>query len=300
MSSRSDRVLGVGRARERALLAVPALALALLGAARVQRPAVAAAGGAAPAGVLRVCADPNNLPFSDSTGRGFDNRVAALLAAELHDSVRYTWWAQRRGFVRNTLKARRCDVVAGVPAGDEQMLTTAPYYRSTYVFVTRRGTPPVRSFDDPRLRRLRVGIHIIGASYNSVPPGVALARRGITRNVVGYSIYGDYAKPSPPSALITGVARGDVDVAVAWGPLAGYYARRSPVPLVLTPVAADPSSPAARFVYPMALGVRRGDTALRVALERAVERRRADLQQILRTYGVPLCAPETPGGAACD
>lgn len=279
MSSRSDRAKMIALA----LLAAPAVALA-----------------DPPRGVLRVCADPNNLPFSDSVGRGFENRVAELLAAELHDSVQYTWWAQRRGFVRNTLKARRCDVVAGIPSGDAQVLTTAPYYRSTYVFVTRRGTPPVRSFDDPRLRRLRVGIHIIGADYNSVPPGVALARRGITRNVVGYSMYGDYATPSPPSALVTAVARGDVDVAVAWGPLAGYYARRSRVPLVLTPVAPDPTSPAARFVYPIALGVRRGDTALRVALERALDRRRADVQQVLRTYGVPLCAPETPGGAACD
>lgn len=265
------------------LLAAPAIALA-----------------EPPRGVLRVCADPNNMPFSDSAGRGFDNRVAALLAADLHDSVQYTWWAQRRGFVRNTVKARRCDVVAGVPAGNDQLLTTAPYYRSTYVFVTRRGMPPVHSFDDPRLRHLRVGIHIIGADYNSVPPGVALARRGIVRNVVGYSIYGDYAKPSPPSALITGVARGDVDVAVAWGPLAGYYARRSPVPLVLTPVQADPASAAARFVYPIAIGVRRGDTALRVSLQRALDRRRGEVQQLLRAYGVPLCAPETPGGVACD
>ncbi len=240
-------------------------------------------------GVLRVCADPNNLPFSDARGRGFENRIARVLAAELHDTVQYTWWAQRRGFVRNTLKARRCDAVIGAPVGDEQLRTTMPYYRSTYVFVTRRGTPPVRSFDDPRLRRMRVGVHVIGADNNSLPPGVALTRRGIVRNVRGYSIYGDYRQESPPARLVEAVARGDVDVAVVWGPLAGYYARRSRVPLDVTPVAPTPADgPTARMDFAIALGVRRADDSLHVALERALVRRAGAVRRILLEYRVPL------------
>ena len=323
MSSRSEPAADApkrpaGGARplvERVALAVPACVLALawgaprlpagvlppwVRAAEAQASPAAARGAlpGAPAGVLRVCADPNNLPFSDSTGRGFENRIARVLAAELGDSVAYTWWAQRRGFVRNTLKARRCDVVIGAPAGDEQMKTTAPYYRSTYVFVTRRGAlAPVRSFDDPRLRRLTVGVHVIGDDGNSLPPGVALARRGIVTNVRGYSIYGDYREESPPARLIDAVARGDVDVAVAWGPLAGYYARRSRVPLVVTPVDPRPADgPAARMVFGMALGLRRGEDSLRTALEGALARRRGEVRRILADYGVPLVnAP--PGGA---
>ena len=255
----------------------------------------------APAGVLRVCADPNNLPFSDARGRGFENRIAHVLAAELHDTVQYTWWAQRRGFVRNTLKAHRCDVVLGAPVGDPQVRTTDPYYRSTYVFVTRRSRErPVHSFDDPRLRRVRVGLHVIGADYNSLPPGVALARRGIVRNVVGYSIYGDYRQPAPPARLVDAVARGDVDVAVMWGPLAGYYARRAHVPLDVTPVVPSPADgPAARMVFPIALGVRRSDDSLRVALEAALVHRGPAVRRILRMYGVPLVdAPASDAAAA--
>ena len=247
-----------------------------------------------PIGVLRVCADPNNLPFSDARGRGFENRIARVIAAELHDTVAYTWWAQRRGFVRNTLKARRCDLVMGAPVGDEQLRTTAPYYQSTYVFVTRRGTPPVRSFDDPRLRRVRVGVHVIGADNNSLPPGVALTRRGIVRNVRGYSIYGDYRQESPPARLVDAVGRGEVDVAVMWGPLAGYYARRSHVPLDVTPVVASAADgPAARMVFAIALGVRRADDSLAVAVERALVRRSREVQGILGAYGVPLITSRT-------
>jgi hypothetical protein len=149
-----------------------------------------------------VCADPNNLPFSDRSGAGFENRIADVLAHALEVPVRYTWWAQRRGFIRSTLNAGQCDVVIGIAAGDDQVATTRPYYRSTYVFVTRRSMrPAVVSFDDPRLRNMRIGIHVIGADYNSLPPGVALARRGLVRNVVGYSTTVIMPNPvRPPSS----------------------------------------------------------------------------------------------------
>lgn len=242
-----------------------------------------------PARVLRVCSDPNNLPFSNRAGQGFENRLAELLAVELGAEVRYTWWAQRRGFVRNTLGAGACDLVAGVPAGYDPVATTAPYYRSTYVFVTRRDlTPPIESIDDPRLRRLRVGVHLIGDDYASTPPVTALARRGIVRNIRGYSIYGDYREPNPPARLIEAVAKGEVDVAIAWGPLGGYFADREPVPLRVTPIREQGDGPGAPFVFAIAMGVRHGDTALVRRVGAALDRRRAEVRRILRTYGVPL------------
>lgn len=259
--------------------------------------AAAALGAAPPPRTLRVCADPNNMPFSDHAGDGLENRIATLFASDLHAQVEYTWWAERRGFVRNTLNAKRCDVVLGIIAGDEQVLTTGAYYRSTYVFVSRRDRDyDLSSMNDPRLHRLRIGIHVIGDDYNSLPPGVALAGRGIIRNVVGYSIYGNYATASPPSQLIAAVARDDVDVAIAWGPLAGYFAARSPVPLAVTPIRTTDAGHGIPFSYPIAIGVRRGDTARCVTMQHELDRHRAAIARILRSYHVPL-APDARADA---
>jgi len=240
---------------------------------------------------LRVCADPNNLPFSNARGEGFENRIAELIARDLDARLSYEWWAQRRGFVRNTLNAGRCDLVIGVPAGYDPLLTTRPYYRSTYVFVARRDSGlTVNSFDDPRLRRLRIGVHLMGDDGANAPPAHALARRGIIDNVVGYTIYGDYSKPNPPARLIDAVAAGDIDLAVAWGPLAGYFAGREPAPLNWMPVATPTDPPALRFVFAIAMGVRRGDTAFRDELDRLLARRAAAIDKILDEFGVPRVA----------
>jgi mxaJ protein len=239
--------------------------------------------------VLRVCADPNNLPFSDSAGRGFENRLAELIADDLGAEVQYTWWAQRRGFVRNTLRAGICDLIPGVPARFDPVVTTSPYYRSTYVFVTREDlSPPIESFDDPRLRRVKVGVHLIGDDYSNPPPVSALAKRGIVRNVAGYTIYGDYRQPNPPARLVDAVARGEVDVAVVWGPLGGYFAGRSEVPLRVTPVRRPNDGPAVPFIFAIAMGVRPEDTSLVRMLDRVLVRRRAEVRRILEQYGVPL------------
>ena len=243
--------------------------------------------------VLRVCADPNNLPFSNERGEGLENRLAEMLAGELHARVEYTWFAQRRGFFRNTLNAGLCDVVLGVPSSIEMAATTRPYYRSSYVFVTRAdGGPVVRSFDDAALRRLRIGVAVIGDDYANSPPAHALAQRGIIGNVVGYSVYGDYARPNPPSRIVEAVAEGEVDVAVVWGPLAGYFASRQRVPLRLVPVTPEIDLPFLPFVFDIAVGVRRGDDALREELDRALARRRADIRRLLDAYGVPYPASQ--------
>jgi len=246
--------------------------------------------------VLRVCADPNNLPFSNDRLEGFENRIAEVIARDLGARVEYTWWAQRRGFIRNTLRARRCDLVLGVPSSFELAATTAPYYRSTYVFVYRtdRGLN-VRSFDDPVLREVKVGVQMIGDDFTNAPPAHALANRGVIENVVGYTLYGDYAEPNPPARIIEAVARGEIDVAVAWGPLAGYFARRQRVPLEVVPVSPEIDLPYLPFVFDIAMGARRGETPFLEELDRILVRRRAEIERILADYGVPRTdAPPEP------
>jgi mxaJ protein len=235
-----------------------------------------------------VCSDPNNLPFSNDRGEGFENAIAELVARELGRTVQYTWWPQRRGFIRNTLQAGECDLVIGLPADYELARTTRPYYRSTYVFVTRRDGPvQVTSLDDDILRRGRIGFHVIGDDYASVPPAQALASRGIVGNIRGYSIYGDYAKPNPPASLIEAVASGDVDIALAWGPLAGYFASRQSVPLRITPIVPERDGPVP-FTYDISMGVRRDADALHERLDEIILKRRGEIDQVLQTFGVPL------------
>jgi mxaJ protein len=236
---------------------------------------------------LRVCADPNNLPFSNQQEQGFENRLVQLIARDLHASVEYTWWAQRRGFVRETVSSGLCDVVAGVPAGYQRTLVTTPYYRSSYVFVTRhdRGLR-LRSLDDPQLRSLRIGVQLIGEDGQNTPPAHALAARHIISNVVGYTVYGDYLQPNPPARIVEAVARGEVDAALVWGPLAGYFAKRQSVPLDVAPVARvdDPTTP---MVFEMSVGVARRSPALRDAINRVLERRRPEIERLLDEYGIP-------------
>ena len=249
--------------------------------------------GAAPAASLRVCADPNNLPFSNERRQGFENRIAELVGRDLHRPVAYTWAPEWRGFVRKTLGAGRCDVVLGIPASSDRVLATRPYYTSTYVFLSRRDRGlDIRSLDDPRLRRLRIGIHFVGDDYANPPPAHALARRHIVDNVVGYSLYGNYARPNPPSDLVRAVARREVDLAIIWGPFAGYFAPRTGVPMRLEPVTPALDPPGLRFTFAIAAGVRPADTALRTAIDGALARRQADIARVLRRYGVPLVSAE--------
>ncbi len=237
---------------------------------------------------LRVCADPNNLPFSNDRLEGFENKIASLVARELNLEVQYTWWAQRRGFFRNTLRAGVCDLVVGVPSSFELALTTSPYYRSTYVFVSRKDRHlNVRSFDDAVLHKIKIGVQMVGDDFANTPPAHALSNRGIIGNVRGYTLYGDYAQANPPARIIEAVARGEVDVAVAWGPLAGYFARRQKVPLEVVPVSPEIDLPFLPFVYDISMGVRRGDDAFREELEGVLARRRAEIEAILDEYGVP-------------
>ena len=241
-----------------------------------------------PPGVLRVCADPNNLPFSNRRLEGFENKIAELVAREMNATVEYTWRAQRRGFIRETLRAGACDVIIGMPSSLELALTTAPYYRSTYAFVYRRDKGlDIRSFDDPTLRNVRIGVQMIGDDFANSPPAHALSARGLIHNIVGYSVLGDYSKPNPPARIVEAVAAGDIDAAVVWGPLAGYFAKRLPVPLDLAPVTPQIDPPFLPFVFDISMAVRRGDEERRTLLDEFIVRRRADIDRVLAEYGVP-------------
>ena len=275
--------MGSGRdPLSRQLLHAIAIAIPLLAGCANEDAAPAAAR------TLRVCADPNNLPFSNERAEGFENALASLVAGELGARVEYTWWAQRRGFLRNTLNGGVCDVVMGLPTSMELALTTRPYYRSTYVFVTRRdAVVRPRSLDDSVLRSLRVGVQVIGDDYTNAPPAHALASRGIVENVRGYHVAGDYAQPSPPSRIVEAVADGEIDVAIAWGPMAGYFATRQRVPLDVAPVTPQIDLPFLPMVYDISMGVRREDIALRDQLDAIVGRRRASIDSLLERFEVP-------------
>jgi mxaJ protein len=238
---------------------------------------------------LRVCADPNNMPFSNERGEGFENHVARLVARELHRRLEYFWLPQRRGFIRNSLNAQHCDVVMGVPAQYGLLQPTKTYYRSAYVFVSRRDRHlRIDSFDAPSLKSLTIGIQMAGDDYNNPPAAEELAARHIVRNIRGFTIYGDYSRPDPQREIVDAVADGRVDVAVVWGPLAGYYAQRETTPLDIRAVADAAGNSPSRFAFDIAMGVRRSDTALRVALDRVITQRGDNIRQILRAYGVPL------------
>ena len=237
---------------------------------------------------LRVCADPNNLPFSNRQEEGFENRIAALAASDLGRPLRYVWLPERRGYVRRTLGAGICDLLLGVPEGLETVLPTRSYYRSTYVFLSRADDARiVRSLDDSLLRRLRVGVHLIGDDYQNTPPAHALARRHIVDNVVGFPIYGNYAEPNPPSKLVDAVADRDVDLAIIWGPFAGYFGPRERVKLRLLPVEPASDGPRLPFTFALALGVARTDSLLRGQLDGVLARHHREIEQLLDRYGVP-------------
>ena len=253
------------------------------------------AAGAQP--VLRVCADPNNLPYSNQQEQGFENDLAQLIAKDMGMQVSYTWFPQRGAFLRKTFEAGVCDVVMGVPSGVDNVSTTQPYYRSGYVFVSRRDRNlNIHSLDDPRLRTLRIGVHVLGDGDSDVPPVHALTSRGIVHNLVGYSIFGNLDEANPPSDLIKAVGAGEVDIAVAWGPMAGYFARQSKVHLRITSIDADALNPSLPLAFDIAIGVRPKDQELKQRLDAELERRRPEINHLLHTYGVPQRA--LPAAAA--
>lgn len=230
---------------------------------------------------LRVCADPDNLPFSNSKQQGFENRIAELVASDLGAHLTYEWQRMGRGFVREYLDKSRCDLLVGIPSQFRPVLTTAPYYRSSYVFVTRSDHKlKPASLNDPSLHQMKIGVQVLQEDYT--PPATALARRGLQAEIVGFETTGEEA-----DSIIRAVADGKVDTAIVWGPLAGYFARSYREKLRLTAVTPEVDPPGLPFTFAISMGVRKGNTGLRDELEGVLQRRHKDIQEILQRYGVP-------------
>jgi quinoprotein dehydrogenase-associated probable ABC transporter substrate-binding protein len=246
--------------------------------------------------VLRVCADPNNLPFSNSAGEGFENHLAAIIAQDLHADLQYVWLPERKSFLTRSLGENRCDVVLGVPSGTSSVPVTHPYYRSTYVFVARQDrhiTPT--SLLDPNLAHFRIGVHVVDDNY--APPAILLAREGLSANITGYSLYGSEGELNPPAKLIEAVVCGDVDLAIIWGPFAGYFSKRAKSALEIVPV--SPSSAGAiPFTYSISAAVRAGDDELKSKIDRVFTRECKAIQVLLDQYGIPRMPEEET--APCD
>jgi mxaJ protein len=254
------------------LAAVLTLTLSLASATRAQQTGAA---------TFRVCADPNNLPYSNDKLEGFENKIAALFAKDLGTAPTYTWWPDRRGFIRNTLRANQCDVVMGVPNGYDQVRWTTPYYRSSYAFVfVKEGKFRVRSWDDERLRDARIGV------IAATPPADALIKKDLMRNVAAYRLTIDYTTEYP-GKIVDDVAAGKIDLAIVWGPVAGYFAKKAAVPLDVVAVPPLEGVPVP-FTYEISMGVRKRDKDRQEQLEALLRKHEAQILNILVEYGVPL------------
>lgn len=238
---------------------------------------------------LRVCADPYDMPFSNDHEEGFENKIANLVAQDLHARVVNYWWPSRRGVLRNSILGGFCDVMIQAPVGLDPVSTTQPYYRSTYYLVYRadRGLR-LHSLDDTTLKHLKIGVNIIGYDYTNTPPAHALSARGI----MGLIGFGNFLNPAPdadhPQDIINAVAKDSIDVAIVWGPLAGYWVKRAPTPLTM--VALPDSDPVSGmpFSFQMAMAVRHRDKELRAQLDSVITRRHADIVRVLDEYNVPM------------
>lgn len=231
---------------------------------------------------LKVCGDPDNMPFSNKKSEGFENKIAEVIAKELGAELTYFWWPHQRGLVRRALRPGLCDVMISIPQGWDQVLWTKPYYRSAYVLIypKNRGLR-IASLDDPILKRLKIGVYI------NTPPAEALANRDIRTNVVGYSLFN--STPTERSdKIIKDLVAGEIDVVLDWGPMAGYTVKQlngaSPLEMVLL----DGGEPGLPFTFEFSMGVKEGNKELKAELEEAISKRYAEIRKILEEYGVPL------------
>jgi mxaJ protein len=244
---------------------------------------------------IRVCADPDNMPSSNDKLEGYENKLATLISQELKAKLEYVWYPTRRGYFR-ILNGMYCDLAMEVPAGLDMAGTTKPYFRSGYVFVTRKGSglEDLKNLADPRLKKLKIGVNIYTSDAENSPPAMALSRYGVVGNLTGYSTFFD--QNNRPEDIVNAVAKKDVDVAIAWGPLAGYFAKQTTVPLVLTPLPAKDSLSEFPFQYNIGIAVRRKDKEFRDSLEAVLTRRQPDVQAILKEYAVPMLPIEQARG----
>lgn len=266
---------------------VGSVVIGLAAFASLTHPVVAQAVELVDRSVLRVCADPNNLPYSNQAGEGFENKIAEMLADDLGVPLEYTWYPNTIGFARNTLNARVCDVVIGVAKGTDFMATTEPYYSSSYVMLARSDRPEVDSLDDPALEDLKIGI------IARTPPVNMLVRRGLLDNIESYDLMVDTRHYAPTRDLVADLVAEEIDVALAWGPLAGYWASQQEQPIRLVPLTADPGSKVG-LQYDIAMGLRRREPSWAERLNTFLAEHDQEIVALLEDYGVPLL--EIQGG----
>jgi mxaJ protein len=269
--------------------------LTMAGPASAQRPAPR------DPGLIRVCADPDNMPSSNEKSEGFENKIAELIAKELNAKLTYVWYPTRRGYFR-VLNGMYCDMAVEAPAGLDMAGVTKPYFRSGYVFVSRQGSglEDITSLADPRLKKLKIGINTYTSDAENSPPAMALSHYGVVGNLTGYNTF--FSDQARPEDIIKGVANKEVDIAIAWGPLAGYFAKQSAVPLVLTPLPARDSLSDLPFQYNMGIAVRRRDKEFKDSLQAVLTRRRPEIDAILKQYNIPVLpiVTETQEKSAAD
>lgn len=232
--------------------------------------------------VLRVCADPRNLPFSNQKGEGFENRLAELFAAKLQKKLDYMYFPQATGFVRLTLGAHRCDVIMGFPQGDDLVQGTNPYYRTAYALVSKQnsGLEDVTALEDARLKGKHIGI------VAGTPPATNMTVNGLMTNAKSYPLMIDTRVDSSAEAMINDLNKGEIDAAILWGPLAGFYAKKADPPLHVTPLVKEKTGP--QLVYRIGMGVRRADQNWKRLLNRLIQEAQPEINKVLFEYGVPL------------
>lgn len=232
--------------------------------------------------VLRVCADPANMPFSNQKGEGFENKIADIVGDALGIGVEYTWFPQATGFIRRTLFAKACDVVIGYAQGDELVLNTNHYYRSTYAILYRKGSAldGVDSLADPKLKGKHIGI-IAGT-----PPGDIMARLGLMPTAKPYPLTVDRRYESPAERMIEDIRSGAVDAGILWGPIAGYFSQKGGEALVVKPLIKESIGP--RMAYRITMGVRQGDDVWKRQLNQVIAQNQGKIDKVLLEYGVPL------------
>jgi quinoprotein dehydrogenase-associated probable ABC transporter substrate-binding protein len=235
---------------------------------------------------LRICADPGNLPFSHQDGEGFENKVAELLGRELGLPVTYTWFPQTIGFIRNTLNAKKCDLIMGAVADQETLQSTNAYYSSAYTLITPAGSDlaDVKSLSDPRLKGRSIGI-IAGT-----PPATIMAMKGLLDRSKSFPLAVDRRHYSPAEHIVSEITGGQLDAGILWGPIAGYYTRKSEVDLIVTPLLSETAGP--QMVFAISMGVRHGDKGWKERVNQSISSHQNEIDTILKEYGVPLVSPE--------
>lgn len=230
---------------------------------------------------FRVCADMNNMPYSNSNQEGFENKIAELIANDLGKKLEYQFWVDRFGFIRNTLNAHRCDVMIGTATGVDMLLTSKPYYRSGYVFVYRKDSGMnITDYDSPDLKKSVIGL------VGMTPPTRPLSDKGLLPNAKPYRLWRDLTQP--PSELVDDVVSGKIDVAIVWGPIAGYFAKKSSVPLVVNPVPEYAGvNEHGKSYWNISVGVRKKDKERLAMIQDVLDRRHDDIMKILDDYGIP-------------